>query len=79
MHVWVFALQTAEDPRLYNPLALEQWEFRVVPHRQLLAKDQTSGRLSFFNGLGISPVSYAALRSAVVAARKANDALGTST
>jgi len=51
----------------------------VVPHRRLLATGQTSGRLAPFERLGISPVTYAALPSAVAAARKANDALGTAT
>jgi hypothetical protein len=50
-----------------------------VPHRQLLAAGQTSGRLAFFDRLSISPVTYTALPSAVAAARAANDALGTST
>jgi hypothetical protein len=79
VHVWVFALQTAVDAGLYDPLKLEQWEFRVVPHRQLLATGQTSGRLALFERLSISPVTYAALPSAVAAAREANDALGNST
>lgn len=80
VHVWIFALQTALDPALYDPLNFrEQWEFRVVPHRQLLATGQTSGRLALFERLGISPVTYAALPAAVASARQANDALGTST
>jgi hypothetical protein len=79
VHVWVFALQTAVDAGLYDPLNLEQWEFRVVPHRQLLATGQTSGRLAFFERLSISPVAYVDLRSAVAAAREANDAFGTAT
>jgi hypothetical protein len=79
VHVWVFALQTAEDAMLYDPLNLKQWEFRVVPHRQLLATGQTSGRLALFERLGISPVTYKDMPSAVAAARESNDALGTST
>jgi hypothetical protein len=77
VHVWVFALQTAVDAGQYDPLDLEQWEFRVVPHRQLLATGQTNGRLAFFERLSISPVTYADLPSAVATAREANDALGT--
>ena len=67
------------DAGLYDPLNLKQWEFRVVPHRQLLATGQTSGRLALFERLGISPVTYKDMPSAVAAARETNDALGTST
>ncbi len=50
-----------------------------MPHRQLLVTGQTSGRLALSERLSISPVTYAALPSAVAAAREANDALGNST
>lgn len=46
VHVWVFALQTARDPAQYDPLDVGQWEFRVVPHRQLLRAGQASARLA---------------------------------
>lgn len=75
VHVWVFALQTAEDPELYDPLELDQWEFRVVPHRELLASGQTSARVSFFEARHIEPVDYAGLPSAVADARGRNDAM----
>lgn len=75
VHVWIFALQTAIDPALYDPLDVDQWDFRVVPHRQLLGTGQTSARLSLFDRLGIWPVKYAALPAAVASARKANEAL----
>lgn len=76
VHVWVFALQTCEEAERYDVLALDQWEFRVVPHRQLLATGQTSAGLSFFARHGIEPVPYRELRDAVRSARAANDALG---
>lgn len=76
VHVWVFALQTEEKPERYQPLDIDQWAFRVIPHRELLATGQTSARLSFFEGHGIEPVRYADLRAAVTAARRRNDDLG---
>lgn len=75
VHVWVFALHTAEDPALYDPLDVDQWEFRVVPHRELLAAGQASARLSFFDRRGVRPVSYANLARAVAKARRRNDTL----
>lgn len=73
VHVWVFALQTAEDPERYDPVNIDQWEFRVIPHRHLLACGQASAGLSFFKHRGIEPVTYDELASAVAAARAAND------
>jgi hypothetical protein len=75
VHVWVFALQTCQDPRAYHPLSIAQWEFRVMPHRQLLATGQQSARLGFFDRLGVSAVPYSKLASAVRIARAANDRL----
>lgn len=74
VHVWVFALHTAEDPAAYDPLDLSQWEFRVMPHRELLASGQTSAGLSFFDRRGLRAVPYAALAEQVAAARIRNDA-----
>jgi hypothetical protein len=73
VHVWVFALQTCRDPQAYEPLSLDQWEFRVMPHRQLLATGQRSARLSFFVRVGVSPIPYRELPDAVRGARAAND------
>jgi hypothetical protein len=75
VHVWVFALHIAEDPERYEPLDLDQWEFRVIPHRELLAAGQTSARLSFFTARGIEPVGYSRLADAVAKARAINDRL----
>jgi hypothetical protein len=76
VHVWVFALQTAEEPALYDPLDLAQWEFRVVPHRRLLDTGQVSGGVSLFERLQVEPVRYEALAEAVAGARREHDRLG---
>jgi len=76
VHVWVFALETAVEPALYDPGDVGQWEFRVVPHRQLLASGQTSARISFFDQMQIAPVPYSDLGDAVKIARERNDARG---
>lgn len=77
VHVWVFALHTLTDPAAYDPLALDPWAFRVVPHRQLLRQGQTSAGLPFFGRLGIEPVGYGELAEAVRRAREANDLMAT--
>jgi len=79
VHVWVFALQTCQDTGAYDPLSVDQWEFRVMPHRELLATGQQSARLSFFDRLGVSPVPYSEIASAVRIARAANDRLAGAT
>lgn len=75
VHAWVFALHTTTDPADYDPLDLDQWEFRVIPHRELFDAGQTSARPSFFERRGIRAVSYGELREAVADARLRNDAL----
>jgi hypothetical protein len=77
VHVWVFALQTCQDPGAYDPRSIDQWEFRVMPHRQLLATGQKSARLPFFDRLRVAPVRYSDVASAVRAARAANDRLAS--
>jgi hypothetical protein len=79
VHVWIFALQTCQDPHAYNPLSVDQWEFRVMPHRQLLATGQQSAGLAFFNRHAICPVRYSDVAGAVRAARVANERLATAT
>jgi hypothetical protein len=61
VRVWVFALQTCQDPGAYDPRSIDQWEFRVMPHRQLLATGQKSARLPFFDRFGVAPVRYPTL------------------
>jgi hypothetical protein len=75
VHVWIFALQTATEPSEYDPLDVDQWEFRVVPHRQLLATGQVSAGLSFFTRHNVAAVRYDELPDAVKAARRQNDRL----
>lgn len=72
---WVFALQTCRDPEAYDPLDAGQWEFRVVPHRQLLASGQTSASLSFFDRIGAGPVRFGELAEVVRGACRTNEAL----
>lgn len=71
--VWVFALQTCTDDAAYDPLSTDQWEFRVIPHRELLAAGQKSAGLPFFEHRGVLPVGYDQLKEAVSAARQANE------
>lgn len=73
--VWVFALQTCREHDEYDPLNVEQWEFRVVPHRELLKISQRSiGPKGLDDGpLGTSAVGYADLGDAVKAAAEANN------
>lgn len=75
VHVWIFALQTTEDPAMYRPLDVDQWEFRVMPHRELLAAGQVSARLSFFEARKVPAVRYADLAEAVADARRRNDVM----
>jgi len=64
------------EPAVYNPLDIDQWEFRVVPHRQLLASEQVSATPSFFDRLRIAGVPYQQeLRDAVATARQHNEEL----
>jgi hypothetical protein len=79
VHVWIFALQTCQDPQAYDPLSVDQWEFRVMPHHELLATGQQSAGLSFFDRYDISPVAYSEIASAVQAARAANERLARAT
>lgn len=62
--VWVFALHTATDPALYDPLDLTQWEFRAVPHRALLITGQQSVGVSAVERLGVVAVGLGDLAEA---------------
>ena len=73
--VWVFALQTCRDHQSYDQLDLEQWEFRVVPHRRLFRSGQRSAGLSFFDRLDVKPVSFDELAETVTAARGEHERL----
>lgn len=75
VHVWVFALHTCRDHATYDPLELSQWEFRVAPQRLLHRSGQKSGRLSFFDRLGIAPVPFDGLSDAIARARREHERL----
>ena len=73
--VWVFALQTCQVPEEYDPLDIDQWEFRAVPHVQLFELKQRSTGISTLDRLGVTPVAFDGLADAVKKARKVNSAL----
>lgn len=73
--VWVFALHTAADPALYDPLDVDQWEFRALPHRSLLLTGQKSMGLAGIERLGGTPVGLAGLAETVIQARLRNEAI----
>lgn len=73
--VWVFALQTCQIPNEYDPLDIDRWEFRVVPHVQLFELAQRSTGVSTLDKLGVMPVTLDGLAEAVKKARTANSAL----
>ena len=73
--VWVFALQTCQVPEEYDPLDIDQWEFRAIPHVQLFELKQRSTGISTLDRLGVTPVAFDGLADAVKKARKLNSAL----
>jgi|GEM_PF-2898929 len=75
---WVFALQTCREPADYRPLDMSQWEFRVVPHRRLLALQQHSIGISALEAepVAAAAVSYEGLDRAVRRAVEVNAATG---
>lgn len=79
VHVWVFALHSARRSDPYDPLDIDSWSFRVVPHAWLLGIGQSSAGLSFFDRHGIDAVGWRGLREAVVAARAEHDRLRAAT
>lgn len=74
VHVWVFAVQeTPRNAEVYDPMDLDKWSFRVVPHAWLRTCGQKSGGLSFFEKNGYRRVSYTELPQAVQSARKRHE------
>jgi hypothetical protein len=73
--VWVFALQTQEDPEQYDPLAIDQWTFLRHGTSRATGHSPDEREASFFDARGIVPVRYAELSGAVADARKRNDEL----
>ena len=63
--VYVFALQMCRDAARYEPLDLSQWEFRVVPGREVRTWQQRSIGLSRLIALGYTGVTHLGLAAAV--------------
>lgn len=70
--VWVFALQTATDPEVYDPLDVNQWEFRVLPHHVVYDARQRSFAASTLDRLGAHVVDHRGLAAAVRVASSAS-------
>ncbi len=68
--VYVMALLHHKDQGTLNPLNLDQWSFYVVARQALdaRARSQHSITMPSLTGMGIAPVSYADLGTAVRAA-----------
>lgn len=62
--MYVFALQTQQDPNRYDPLRIDQWEFYVLPVADVVALGQRTVGLSKLS----NPVMVSALPHAVRAA-----------
>lgn len=69
--VWVFALQTCDRPKDYDPLDSAQWSFRVVSHRLLRSLPQRS--------IGIRGLENAPLRAGAVTYEQLGDAVAAAT
>ena len=68
--VYVFCVLSHRDATTINPLELTQWEFYVVPTRTLdeVLGDQKTVRLSRLRDMGVAPVGYCQLRTAIIEA-----------
>ncbi|MEU5074271.1 hypothetical protein AB0G76_22315 [Streptomyces asoensis] len=63
--VYVFAVQTAREHALYEPLDMAQWEFYVLSAPLVAALDSDSVSLGSVRALSGPPVSFAALRDCI--------------
>ncbi|MFI6339141.1 hypothetical protein [Streptomyces sp. NPDC050535] len=63
--VYVFAVQTAREHAVYEPLDTAQWEFYVLPRPVVAALDSDSVSLGAVHAAGGSPVSFAALNDCI--------------
>jgi hypothetical protein len=63
--VYVFCVHSGQEDEEYDPLNLDQWQFWVVSRATLVATGQTTFRQKTLSKLGVGPVGYAALKSAV--------------
>jgi hypothetical protein len=66
--VFVFALHACKDPLLYDPLDLDQWEFRVVPANIVEEAHSASVGLSWVKQHAPEVSRWAELKAAVAAA-----------
>jgi hypothetical protein len=63
--VFVFALQTCRDPARYDPLSLDQWEFRVVEADTVRAWNMRSVGLGMLVRSGVQAVRWQELAAAI--------------
>ena len=68
--VYVFAIHTASSRDEYDPLNLDQWQFRVAPRAQLAARDVRSLSYAQLKKMVPAPIAYAGLADAVEEALK---------
>ncbi|MDP9358717.1 MAG: hypothetical protein M3R02_26250 [Chloroflexota bacterium] len=66
--VFVFAVHTCQDPDAYDPLDLTAWAFYVLPATIIRELGQKSLSLPRVQSLGGSPLAWADLRAAGLAA-----------
>jgi hypothetical protein len=72
--VYVFAIQTCQEPLCYDPLDLTQWQFRVVPASILRAAGLRSVGLAGVMRHAPEQVAWGGLRAAVLEAATRNGA-----
>lgn len=63
--VFVFALQACRDRELYDPLDVNQWEFRVLPARVVRETGCRSVGIGFLDRCGARPVPWSELAAAI--------------
>ncbi|MGW0474456.1 hypothetical protein [Streptomyces coeruleorubidus] len=74
--VYVFAVQTAREHAVYNPLDTAQWEFYVLPHPALATLGTDSVSLGAVRAAAGPPVPYPAVGDCI---RSADPRPGTTT
>lgn len=63
--VYVFAVQTAREHAVYNPLDTAQWEFYVLPRSVIATLDADSVSLGAVRTAAGAPVSFATLNDCI--------------
>lgn len=64
--VFVFAVQTSQDRNTYDPLALDAWDFHVLPGSIIRDSGQQRMSLSTVRRLGGVPLKWDFLRAAIL-------------